>query len=83
MQFFLLSLELINLFYKELKNAEHAITAVENVHIYSSPKEKKKYDSVEIGADTYILKTVTDKDDNEWYKVKIGDRVRICESKRN
>ena len=66
---------------KELQKAEHGITMKENVHMYSSPKEKKKYDSFEIGSDTYILKSVTDKDDNEWYKVKIGDKVGYVRAK--
>ena len=63
---------------KEMKSAEHAVTISQNVHLYSAPKEKKKSTSIDIGTDTYILKTVTDKDDNEWYKVIINGKVRIC-----
>lgn len=66
----------------EMKTAEHAVTINETVHMYSAPREKKKYTSIELGSDTYILKTVTDKDDTDWYKVIIDGKARICQSKR-
>ena len=59
----------------EMKSAEHAVTINDSVHMYSSPKEKKKYTSIEIGSDTYILKSITDKDDEDWYKVIINGKV--------
>lgn len=59
----------------ELKEATHGITVNQNVHMYKSPKQAKKYESIEIGTDTYILKTVTDKQNKRWYKVKIADQV--------
>ncbi|MBQ3408871.1 MAG: hypothetical protein IJH12_06695 [Clostridia bacterium] len=65
----------------EIKNSEHGITISKNVHMYSSPKEKKKYDSIEIGSDAYILKSTTDKENTDWYKVKIGDKVGYVKAK--
>lgn len=65
----------------EMKTAKHAITINETVHMYSSPKEKKKYTSIEIGTDTYILKKIADKDDVDWYKVIINDKVGYVKAK--
>lgn len=65
----------------EMKSAKHGITLNEGVHMYSSPKEKGKYDSVEIGSNTYILKTVTDKYNTDWYKVIINDKVGYVKAK--
>lgn len=65
---------------EEMKTAAHAITIKENVHMYSSAKEKGKYENIEIGTDTYILNTVTDKSGIIWNKVKIGNKVGYVKS---
>ena len=52
----------------EMKNASHAIIINKNVHMYSSAKERKKYDVAEIGANAYILKTIKDKNRNRMEK---------------
>lgn len=59
----------------EMKSAQHAVTINDSVHMYSSPKEKKKYTSIELGTDTYILNTMTDKENEDWYKVIVNDKV--------
>lgn len=59
----------------EMKTAEHAITINTDVHMYSSAKEKKKFDTISIGSNTYLLKKVTDKDGKDWYKVSINQKV--------
>lgn len=65
----------------EMKTAKHGVTINESVHMYSSPKEKKKYTSIELGTDTYILKTVTDKENVDWYKVVINGKAGYVKSK--
>ena len=59
----------------EMKNADHAIVVNKNVHLYSSAKESKKFDVLEIGANVYVLKTTEDKNGIKWNKVKSGDKV--------
>jgi len=60
---------------KELATAEHGAVARSDVHMYSKPKEKNRYESVDIGSNTYILRSITDKQGIDWYKVKIGNNV--------
>ena len=59
----------------ELKNAKKAITIRDNVHMYSSARVRNKFDNIEIGRDVYILNECTDKNNNDWYKVKVGKKV--------
>ncbi len=65
---------------EEMKSAEHAITINNEVHMYSSAKEKGKYSTIEIGTDTYVLKSITDKEGNKWNKVKVGKKVGYIKS---
>lgn len=66
---------------KEMKTAEHAITITENVHMYSSAKEKKKYENIKLGTDVYVLKQVVDKDGKVWNKIKVGKKVGYVPAK--
>lgn len=59
----------------QMKTAINAITVNENVQIYKKAKESKKSSELEIGTNVYILKDVTDKNGQEWYKVKTGKNV--------
>lgn len=59
----------------QMKTATNAITINENVQIYKSAKESKKSNELEIGTNVYILKNITDKNGQEWYKVKTGKSV--------
>lgn len=65
----------------EMKTAKRAITLENDVHMYSSASESKRYNNFQIGTDLYILKTVEDKNGNEWYKVKVGKKIGYIQSK--
>lgn len=79
--FFVASIGINKLIVKnEMKNADHAIISNKNVHMYSSAKEGKKFDALEMGANAYILKTVEDKNGAEWKKIKVGDKVGYVKS---
>lgn len=64
----------------EMKTAEHAITVKEDVHMYSSAKEKGRFENIKVGTDTYILNELTDKNGIIWNKVKIGEKVGYIKS---
>ncbi|MBR2744102.1 MAG: hypothetical protein IKE01_02235 [Clostridia bacterium] len=59
----------------QMKNAETAITINKDVHMYSSAKEKKKYENIELGTDVYVLDRIIDDNGKLWCKVKVGKKV--------
>lgn len=61
----------------DVSNAIHGVIIKENVGFYRKPKISrwKHIRDVEIGENAYIVETIKDEENQEWYKVKIGDRV--------
>lgn len=66
---------------KQMKTAKHAVTLVDNVEVYSSKTKKKKTETLEIGTDTYILESITNKDGDKLYKIKTGKKVGYVSQK--
>ena len=59
----------------EMKTAERAITMNDNVHMYSTAKEGKRYKTIGLGTNAYVLKRITDKNGIEWCKIKANKSV--------
>lgn len=61
----------------DVSNAIHGVVVDENVVFYKKPKESKWRDirEFELGEFVYIVETITDKNNTEWYKVKAKDKV--------
>lgn len=61
----------------DITNAIHGVVLDKEVIFYKKPKESKwrKIREFDLGEKIYIIETVLDKKNNEWYKVKAEDRV--------
>lgn len=59
----------------QMKTAIHAITIEEETRMYSSPKEKRKFKTLEIGSNIYLLNKKKDMHGRTWYKVKSEKKV--------
>lgn len=61
----------------DISDAIHGAIIEKNVEFYRKPKQSKwtKRREFELGENVYILETVLDKTNKEWYKIKAKDKV--------
>lgn len=65
----------------QMKTATHAITIENEVKLYTSKNKTKEMTTLDIGTDTYILETVTNKNGEVLYKIKTGKKVGYVSKK--
>ena len=65
----------------QMKTATHAITIENDVKLYTSKNMKKAKTTLDMGTNTYILETVTNKNGEVLYKIKTGKIVGYVSKK--
>lgn len=60
---------------RQMKTATHAITIKEETRMYSSAKEKRKFKTLDIGSNIYLLNQKKDRYGRTWFKVKTEKNV--------
>ncbi len=67
----------------DVSNATHGVIIYDNIGFYRKPKVSKwrHIRDLPLGQNVYIVEDFTDKDGNNWYKVKADDKVGYIEKK--